>query len=226
MNLFKNKFLAYCIACGLMIAFICGAKLSAQINGNGKRSNGKNGVATEEQTWSTFTSKESGFSVDLPKKPEHVHQTIKVPKSEVTIDYDTYVSEPDDSVVYVVSVWNYPAEIDMSKPEVNLQDGFSGMISALPGSKVVNMQMTDVEGYKALEFLVQYEDIFFQGRLILVYNTLYQVFTVYKKSVEMAQNYDHFINSFQLIQPEKRKIQKKGNGLNSVSPKNAKKINF
>jgi hypothetical protein len=115
----------------------------------------------------------------------------------------------------------------MSKPEVNLQDGFSGMISALPGSQVVNMKMAEIEGFKALEFLVKYEDIFFQGRLILVYNTLYQVFTVYKKSADMSNDYDHFINSFKLIHPEQRKITKKGaNGSNGTSPKNTKKLHL
>lgn len=157
------------------------------------------------QDWVKFSSEESGFAIELPKQPEHVTQQITIPKTDLTISYDTYVSEPSDSIVYVTSVWRYPTQIDMSNPEANLKDGFAGMLQALPGSKVISNNMTEINGFKALEFLVKNEDIYFQGKLILVYNTLYQVFTVYKESAEpiMKTDYKHFINSFKLLHPER-----------------------
>src|ERR1700722_9556448 len=90
-------------------------------NGNGQKKQNK-------IEWQEFTADESGFSVMLPTKPDHIQQSIDVPNTKLKINYDTYVSEPSDSVVYVVSVWHYPSEIDMSHPEVNLQDGFGGML--------------------------------------------------------------------------------------------------
>jgi hypothetical protein len=158
---------------------------------------------TGRETWQRFTAESNGFSIDLPQKPEHIHQVITIPKTDMKIDYDTYISEPSDKVVYVISVWKYPDAIDMSKPEVNLQDGFGGMLSALPDSEVLQMNMTEVEGNKALEFLVKNEDIFFHGKLILVDNTLYQIFCVYKEEENMEENYDHFIDSFRLIEGKK-----------------------
>ncbi len=207
MSLFPNKLLLNILACGLV--------LSCPLQGAPQAQQGlKSRTQTQRNEWSTFTSKEDGFSIELPKKPEHVQQTIDIPKTDLKIKYNTYLSEPSDNVVYVISVWNYPSQIDMSKPEVNLQDGFGGMLSALPGSEVMNMRMTEVQGYKALEFLVKNEDIYFQGKLILVHNTLYQVFTVYKNSVDMSDDYIRFIDSFKLLSPEKRKVapQKNGNG--------------
>ena len=163
-------------------------------------------AAQNSNGWKKFTSTENGFSAQLPKAPDHMEQKIDIPQSELSISYDTYISEPSESVVFVISVWNYPAEVDMSKPEVNLQDGFGGMLSALPGSQVQSMEMTEVEGFKALEFKVKNEDIYFQGKLILVYNTLYQVFAVYKDDKEMSADYQKFIDSFQLINPGKNKV--------------------
>lgn len=205
MSFLPNKLLLNIFACGLVLSCPIAETSAAQapaIN--------KNGPVKTLTQWSRFTSNESGFSVELPSKPEHIQQTIDIPKSDLKISYDTFISEPNESAVYVVSVWNYPAEIDMSKPEVNLQDGFGGMLAALPGSEVLNMQMTEVQGFKALEFLVKNEDIYFQGKLILVYNTLYQVFTVYKGSQAMGDSYKRFINSFQLIKPESHKVAPKG----------------
>ena len=162
--------------------------------------------AESQKGWKKFTSTESGFSIDLPTTPDHLEQKIDIPQSDLSIGYDTFLSEPSESVVFVISVWNYPAEVDMSKPEVNLQDGFGGMLSALPGSQVQSMQMTDVDGFKALEFLVKNDEIYFQGKLILVYNTLYQVFSVYKDGDTVSKDYAKFIGSFKLINPAKNKV--------------------
>lgn len=168
--------------------------------------------AEKAQTWEAFQSAKGGFEVKFPVKPEHVKQSINIPNSKLVIHYDTFVSEPSDSVVYVVSVWNYPSEIDLSRPEVNLQDGFGGMLSALPGSKVLDMGMTPFDGHQSLKFLVQNDDIYFQGRLILVHNTLYQVFAVYRDKVDMEKNYQTFMDSFKLVSPESRQVPPMHNG--------------
>ncbi len=162
---------------------------------------------TVQNQWKNFSFEESGFSVDLPAAPEHIQQSITIPSTNISLQYDTFVSEPNSSIVYVISVWKYPGDIDMSSSQINLQDGFKGMLSALPNSKVEKMQMTKEQGFNALEFLVKSENIYFQGKLILVYNTLYQVFTVYKASEDMSKNYPRFINSFKLLNPAKHKVE-------------------
>jgi|GEM_PF-1537369 PsbP-like protein len=207
MSLFPNKFLLNILAGGLILSCPLNSISAASATDlkPEQKQNGKQATETQLK-WQNFTFESSGFSIDLPKKPERLQQSIDIPKSDLKINYETFLSEPSDNMVFVVSVWNYPSEIDMSKPEVNLQDGFNGMLGALQGSEVLNMKMGEVEGYKALEFLVKNEDIYFQGKLILVYNTLYQVFTVYKSSENMKENYLHFINSFKLINPEQRKV--------------------
>lgn len=200
MSLFPNKFLLNLLACGLFLSYPL-SLVTAANNGSSQPQ------TTETQLdWKNYSFANSGFSVDLPKKPENVQQSIEVPKSNLKINYETYLSEPNDNIVYVISVWNYPSEIDMSKPEVNLKEGFGGMLSALPGSEVVKQEMTEVDGFNALEFLVKNQDIYFQGKLLLVHNTLYQIFTVYKNTEDMKSNYPRFINSFKLIDAEKRKV--------------------
>lgn len=211
MSLFSNKLLLNILASGLLISSPLNSIIAAtntKVQPELHKKETKKPVVKEETklTWQNYSFPESGFSVDFPKKPERIKQTIDVPKTDLKINYETFLSEPSDSIVFVVSVWDYPAEVDMSKSETNLQDGFSGMLSALPGSEVLNMKMSDISGFKALDFLVQNEDIYFQGKLIIAHHTLYQVFTVYKNTEEMKNNYPQFINSFKLINPEKRKL--------------------
>lgn len=213
MSLFPNKFLLNILACGLILSHPLTMTTAADNTAK------KQPSAQAEISWTNYSYPESGFSIDLPKKPEHVQQSIDIPKSSLKINYETYLSEPSDNVVYVVSVWKYPAQVDMSKPEVNLQDGFKGMLSALSGSEVLNMHMGESQGFKTLEFLVKNQDIYFQGKLILVHNTLYQIFSVYKNSEDMTDNYKHFINSFKLLNPEQHKVEKPLNTPSSESNK-------
>lgn len=189
----KNNVFVNLLACGLVLS----SPVLAAPWGNK--------ASKESSKWKSFTSTQNNYSVEFPSDPEHMEQVIEVPKTDLKIGYNTYISEPSEEAVYVVSVWDYPEQIDMSKPEINLQDGFGGMLSALPGSEVQNMEMTEVQGHKALKFLVKNEDIYFQGMLLLVNNTLYQVFTVYKEGQsEMKDNYDHFIKSFKLLDATKK----------------------
>lgn len=193
MSLFRKLFCSFLFSSFFILNFVQAAEINL--------------IASKEE-WQKFTAKDNGFSVEFPKKPTHVEQKIDIPQTDLSIRYDTYLSEPDDTSVYVVSVWYYPPQVDMSKPDVNLQDGFQGMLSALPGAKVMKSEKGDTDGFKTLEFQVKHENIYFQGKLILVYNTLYQVFTVYKEGASnMKDNYNRFINSFTLLEPDENKPQ-------------------
>ncbi|BAE81181.1 conserved hypothetical protein [Chlamydia felis Fe/C-56] len=146
-------------------------------------------------------TKNCGFSAEFPGDPDHSGQIIEIPQSELTIRYDTYVTETQsDNTVYVVSVWEYPEKVDVSRPELNLQEGFSGMLQALPESQVLFMQAKELQGYKALEFWISCEDIYFRGMLVSVNHTLYQVFMVYKNKDAKAldKEYETFTKSFRI----------------------------
>jgi hypothetical protein len=206
---FLNKLILNLLACGLMLSQVQVVQARENSRAPAKENNrAKNHEQTQTTRWQRFAARENSFAVDFPSTPEQMHQTIEIPKTEMKISYDTYMSEPNESIVFVVSVWHYPAQLDMSRPEINLKDGFKGMLSALSGSKVIHSQMSDFQGFKALDFLVQNEEIYFQGKLLLVYNTLYQVFAVYKEGAP-EENVERFLNSFQLLEPERQKIESK-----------------
>ncbi len=142
-----------------------------------------------------------GFSAQFPENPDHSGQIIEIPQSDLTIRYDTYVAETkSDGSVYVVSVWEYPESVDIRRPELNLQEGFAGMLQALPESQVLFMKASEMQGHKSLEFWISCEDVFFRGFLISVNHTLYQVFMVYrnKDPKSLDHEYDTFTQSFKI----------------------------
>ena len=201
MRVFSNKVVLGLLSVGLLMA---NTAYAAPKEDSSKKE------ATDN--WETFTSEKNGFSIDFPAKPEHVSQTIDIPKTDMVIQYDTFISEPNENSIYVVSVWEYPESLDLSEPYQDLETGFQGMISALPGSEVVKKDKVDVAGNDALEFIVKNDEIFFQGKLLVVDNTLYQIFVVYKEDdKEMDSNYKRFIESFELLKkqtPPQVKTQK------------------
>ena len=117
---------------------------------------------SDPASWKRYDyTQECGFSVQFPELPEHSGQVIEVPQSDLSIRYDTYVAETfSDNTVYVVSVWEYPEKVDISKPELNLQEGFAGMLYALPESQVLYLKATSMQGHKALEFWILYTNLF------------------------------------------------------------------
>lgn len=163
----------------------------------------------ENAKWQTYDYPELNFAIDLPKKPETMHQDIEVPQTNLTIVSDTFMVEVGDEMVYLVSVWKYPSEIDLSNSEVNLRDGFKGMLSALPNAEVVRSKVFEKDGNKVLDFHVKSDTIHFQGFLMLVDHVLYQVFTVYKEGLEVTKDIEKFIDSFHLLKSEKKSEEKK-----------------
>lgn len=102
MSFFSNKLLLNILTCGLILSSPLPGELFAASHEQENMTQPK-----AKQDWSQFTSTEDGFSIDLPSSPEHVSQTITIPNTDLKISYDTFISEPNDSTVYVISVWDY-----------------------------------------------------------------------------------------------------------------------
>lgn len=209
MSLFSNNIILNVLCIGLFLSFFNSGE--SKVNSFIKKDyNSKVLVVSDEDSWKVFNDKETGFMISFPCEPITSKKTIEIPQSNISITYNTYVCETSEDAVYVVSVWEYPKEIDISRPEVNLQEGFAGMLSALPESQVLLMKSSERDGFKSLEFWVKNDDIFFKGELISVNHKLYQVFFVYrdKNGEEVIKDYSKFIDSFKIFEKQSLRVMK------------------
>lgn len=209
MSLFSNNIFLNFLCIGLFLSFFnSGESKSSSFIKRDYES--KALLIKEAESWKTFSDKETGFSVSFPCEPVTSKKTIEIPQSNISITYNTYVCETNKDSVYVISVWEYPEQIDISKPEVNLQEGFAGMLSALPESQVLLMKSSERNGFKSLEFWVKNEDVFFRGELVSVNHKLYQIFFVYrdKEGEEVIKDYSTFIDSFSISEKQETKDTK------------------
>lgn len=154
--------------------------------------------STEE--WKVFNSTLGQFQVTFPSYPTHETDNIQILDSTITFKYDSYLTETSDGTTYFVSTVTYPFEIDTSSPETNLEGSLNGMVASSEGSEVVFSGFTYFDGYRALDYKIKNtnENIYLQGKIILVDQTLYQLMVSYELVNFNKTNYDKFINSFEL----------------------------
>lgn len=160
----------------------------------------KSSMTDKNVKWQTYTFSDNNFSISLPVKAEEQHQQLDLPNSQTKIPYDTYVSEPNQNVSYLVGVAKYPKEVNVSSPQNNLQAAVNGTVSATPGAKLISSQMTDLGGNKAVDFVIQGQDFNMKGRYILVGSTLYQLMVAYENNQNIDDDYNTFIKSFKITQ--------------------------
>ena len=154
--------------------------------------------STEE--WKVFNSTLGQFQVTFPSYPTHETDNIQILDSTITFKYDSYLTETSDGTTYFVSTVTYPFEIDTSSPETNLEGSLNGMVASSEVSEVVFSGFTYFDGYRALDYKIKNtnENIYLQGKIILVDQTLYQLMVSYELVNFNKTNYDKFINSFEL----------------------------
>jgi hypothetical protein len=148
--------------------------------------------------WQPYSYKENNFSVSLPSAPQHTHQELSLPNSQLKIPYDIYVSDPTDKTSYLVGVAQYPTEVNVSVPENNLKAAVNGTLGSTPGGKLISSEMTTVTNFPAIDFSIEGVNYHMKGRYILVGHTLYQLMLAYDKNINVDKDYSTFVDSFKI----------------------------
>ncbi|HPO68199.1 MAG TPA: hypothetical protein PLE40_00385 [Candidatus Pacearchaeota archaeon] len=116
------------------------------------------------------------------------------------IESDSYNSKITDDTIYSININNYPPELDVTNSEINFERVLNGYLS-IKGNELISSNFSNFENYKSMDFSMKNEDlnIFTKGKIIIVDDTLYQLLAVYKDGKYNENDYNRFINSFQLL---------------------------
>jgi hypothetical protein len=150
-------------------------------------------------SWKEFNSAVGNFKVIFPTYPRHETKVVSIPNTNLTLTYDTYTSQEPNQTTYFINTSVYPSSVDTSRPENNLEGSLNGMVAVTDGNKLVSSNISDFNGYKSLNFLIQNNNTYLKGRVILVRHTMYQQMVAYESQNYDDSNYNKFINSFTLI---------------------------
>lgn len=155
-------------------------------------------------SWPEFTSNANNFKVSLPSKPQHAKQAVSIPKTEKKRQYEMYASEEQlDGSIFMVSVIKYPPEFPISSPNDALQEIVDEMMQTNANNRLNKVDRTDFEEYPALDFVILNNEFQIHGRVFMIDHTAYLLTHVAKKENFNHEEYNHFINSFHLIESKK-----------------------
>lgn len=153
---------------------------------------------TDTSSWKEFNSPVGKFKATFPAYPAHETDNIDT-GTGLTLKYDTYSSETSDGTSYMVNTVVYPAEVDTSNPETNLEGSLNGMLASNDGNKLISSNLIYSNGYRALDFLILNSGtVYLKGKIIMAGQTLYQVMVAYESKNYNESNYNKFMNSFNL----------------------------
>lgn len=154
--------------------------------------------------WGEFTSHVKGFKVSLPSYPQHAKQAVSIPKTDKKRLYEMYASEELDGSVFMVSVITYPTGFMLSSPnDDSLQEIVEEMMQTNANNHLEKLEHTDFRKYPALDFVILNNEFKIYGKVFMEGNTAYLLTHVAKKENFSMDEYNHFINSFQLVEVTK-----------------------
>ncbi|MGA8165629.1 MAG: hypothetical protein WB791_11545 [Waddliaceae bacterium] len=148
--------------------------------------------------WHEFSAPNGSFKVLLPSLPQHATENISDPKFQKKKKYDMYVSEKPDGTVFMINLIglpDIPPSIDSKKL---LTATMNDMVSSNPENKLKTVEVGEYNGYPSLDFIMENNEVNIDAKIFLVENTLYVLSRVVKNQNYTPNEYNFFINSFEL----------------------------
>jgi len=149
-------------------------------------------------SWKRFHSVQGECSISLPSSPEHVKQIMPLSDEGHNLRYDVYVAAHERKAVYMLLVAQYPPIVNQAHAEMSLESFLNGLITQNPENKLIFADLTEVQGYKALDFFIQARGTFFKGRAVMANNNLYLLAMECDGKNYLEDHFTHFITSFEL----------------------------
>lgn len=150
------------------------------------------------QNWHEFSEPSQNFKVLFPTLPQHATEKTEDPKTNTTRQYEMFVSEKDNGSIFMISLITLLEEAKKDPDEKLLKNVLNEMLTASPSSTIKTMQLGQYQNYPALDFTIVNDQINVDGKVFIVDKTLYIISSVSKLPNYNREEYDFFVNSFQL----------------------------
>ncbi|MHB9147359.1 MAG: hypothetical protein ACYC2U_02855, partial [Candidatus Amoebophilus sp.] len=103
-------------------------------------------------TWKTFQPASKAFEIKFPTQPSYEKEELPIEDTKLKIKYECYESTTDKGVAYSVSYMNYPADIELTKFDLN--DFIEDIVQSSSSNKLLTSLESYVGKHKAVDFLI------------------------------------------------------------------------
>lgn len=158
---------------------------------------------SQYQNWHEFTPQDGEFKVLLPALPQNAKEKLPDPKTKTPRQYDMYVSSKDDGTIFMISKVTMDEDTNAKINENVLSTVIDDVVAANPQSKVKKMELGKYKGFPSLDFAIDNEQYTIQGKAFLNDHTLYMLTMVAKIALFKQDDFNFFVNSFDLTSSKK-----------------------
>ncbi len=152
----------------------------------------------KEPTIELFSSKDGGFSILLPGKPEFETQTVDTEVGKILMNM--YGVE-NKRMAYLISYSDYNIEdielIGVKEIEEILDGVRDGQVG--DNGKLISEKSIQLDNYSGREIVFSNEEGTIRSRIFLVKNRLYQVLVVSNDNKVNTEEVNKILNSFKLL---------------------------
>lgn len=164
-------------------------------------------AATFKEDWHPFVSKESGFKILFPQKPEYTPQTIESEIGELTLNlysYDASSAENDENIIYMVNYTAYPLEMVNSDNMETLDAFFTGAIEGAAKNvdgKILSEKKIMMGNIEGREVQIDYSngEAIITMRVYLTKNKVYMAQVITETAKANNKSLQKFMNSFVIV---------------------------
>jgi hypothetical protein len=149
--------------------------------------------------WQELCSEPGKCSMMFPCAPKHVSEKLTLSEAGHDLKYDAYISSTDGKhEVFMLLVAGFPDFVDESYAKENLKGFLNGILTCNPNNQLLFAKVGTVYGNEALDFFIRTGSVYFQGRAIMINNSLYLIAMECEIIGYDAEQYEAFVSSFKL----------------------------
>lgn len=149
--------------------------------------------------WREFVARSGKFKVLLPAVPQYAKEAVDIPNMNKKRQYEMYVSEKINGTIFLISLITYPSDVDTSNTQEMLHGIVEEMMGSKPGNQLISEKAETFDHYPATDFSIRNKETNIQGKAFMINKTIYLLTYIAKKADFEEGEYQHFIDSFQLL---------------------------
>ncbi len=156
-------------------------------------------ISNTQTQWQDFSSTIGQFTVQFPSYPTYEPKDYqKGVNASADYHQDLYTAK-GNGVSYSAEKLTFTNAVDLSSnSRVILEALVNALLQKSGDNKIISSEFTNYQGNEAIDFLVQNNNVYIKGRIILSGQNIYRLLAIYESGNLNGSDYDRFVSSFQI----------------------------
>lgn len=152
----------------------------------------------ETDGWREIYARSGECSISFPVLPQMVEQKLKLNHENLYLSYDVYLAPYREHAICLLLVALYPKELSAGSEATGLEGLMKGILNQHPDNQLVFADMSKLQGFPSINFMVQSGNHCFRAQAVMVKNRLFMIAMEGSKDHFEEAVFQRFLKSFKL----------------------------